>query len=87
MHTVAQLKLLREKLLEELLQIPQYRALKAMERFIGEMSAIYENMSGPHESDKESPASNSNHGKAGGADGAAQAPSKVASYLPTHRVA
>jgi hypothetical protein len=87
MHTVAQLRQLREKLLEELLQIPQYRALKAMERFIGEMSAIYENMSDPLESDKETPTSYSNHGKVGGADSSAHAPSKVASYLPTHRVA
>lgn len=42
MHAMTQLKQLREQMVEELTRIPQYRALKAMERFIGEMSAIYE---------------------------------------------
>jgi hypothetical protein len=87
MHTVAQLRQLREKLLEELLQIPQYRALKAMERFIGEMSAIYENLSDVETTDKESAASFSNHGKTNATEGGTSSTSRVAPYLPTHRVA
>lgn len=42
MHAMTKLKQLREQMLDELTQIPQYRALKAMERFIAEMSTIYE---------------------------------------------
>ncbi len=42
MHTMTQLDALRRQMVEELTQIPEYRALKAMERFIAEMSAIYD---------------------------------------------
>ncbi len=33
---------MRHQMIEELTQIPQYRALKLMERFIGELNSIYE---------------------------------------------
>jgi hypothetical protein len=59
-----------------LLQIPQYRALKAMERFIGEISAIYENLSDVDASDKET--SFANQGKPNDPVGGAATPSKVA---------
>lgn len=42
MHPMTQLKQLREQMIEELTKIPQYRALKSMERFITEMSSIYD---------------------------------------------
>ena len=42
MHPMTQLDQLRRQMAEELTQIPQYRALKTMERFIAEMSAVYE---------------------------------------------
>jgi len=42
MQTMSQLKTLREQMIEELTRIPQYRALKAMERFIDEMGGIYD---------------------------------------------
>ncbi len=54
MQTVAQLKQMREKMIEELTQIPQYRALKAMERFMGEIAAIYETPSVVPEAEKPS---------------------------------
>jgi hypothetical protein len=42
MHPVNQLKQLREQMVEQLTQIPEYQALKALERFIGELSSIYD---------------------------------------------
>jgi len=33
---------MRHQMIEELTQIPQYRALKLMERFMGELASIYE---------------------------------------------
>lgn len=42
MNPMPQLDHLRRQMAEELTQNPQYRALKALERFIAEMSAIYE---------------------------------------------
>ena len=43
-HTT-QLEEMRHQMIEELTQIPQYRALKLMERFMGELSTIYEEQS------------------------------------------
>lgn len=42
MHPMTQLDQLRRQMVEELTQIPQYRALKTMERFIAEMASIYD---------------------------------------------
>jgi hypothetical protein len=42
MNPISQLDQLRRQMAEELTQIPQYRALKAMERFIADLSVIYE---------------------------------------------
>ncbi|QGM97996.1 hypothetical protein [Methylocystis parvus] len=89
MHPMSQLDQLRRQMAEELTMIPQYRALKAMERFIAELSGIYEAPSeAPQEaesqdSDKKIAQAIENHlrGDAG--------PTivKNAAYLPIHRVA
>lgn len=42
MHPMTQLDQLRRQMVGELTQIPQYRALKTMERFIAEMASIYD---------------------------------------------
>lgn len=42
MNLMTQLEHMRHQMIEELTQIPQYRALKTMERFIAELSTIYE---------------------------------------------
>lgn len=42
---MTQLEEMRHQMIEELTQIPQYRALKLMERFMGELSTIYEEQS------------------------------------------
>lgn len=42
MNNLTKLEEMRHQMIEELTQIPQYRALKLMERFIGELSTIYE---------------------------------------------
>ena len=52
MHKMSQFKLIREQMMEEVTQIPQYRALKAMERFMGEIAEIYGASSAFSESDK-----------------------------------
>lgn len=53
MHPMTQLDILRRQMVEELTQIPQYRALKTMERFIAEMSAIYESTPSAEEEEEE----------------------------------
>lgn len=42
MNNMTQLEEMRHHMIEELTQIPQYRALKLMERFMGELASIYE---------------------------------------------
>lgn len=42
MNLMTQLEHMRHQMIEELTQIPQYRALKTMERFIAELSTIYD---------------------------------------------
>ena len=42
MDLMTQLEHMRHQMIEELTQIPQYRALKTMERFIAELSTIYD---------------------------------------------
>ncbi len=49
MQTLAQLKQIREQMNAELSRIPQYRALKAMERFIAELTQVYEGTNEPAE--------------------------------------
>ncbi len=96
MQTMNQLKQLREQMIEELTQIPQYRALKAMERFMGEMAGIYEAQPFVPESDKTefhekiSQAIDNrikrDQGPAGQPQGQPQQ-QKVTPYIPAHRVA
>lgn len=41
MQTIAQLKAMHDQMMSDLANLPQYRALKAIERFITEMNQIY----------------------------------------------
>lgn len=88
MHPMTQLDQLRRHMVEELTQIPQYRALKTMERFIAEMAAIYDTPA-PSADDETEDAQQKiaqaieNHVK--GEVGPAIV--KNAAYLPMHRVA
>jgi len=75
-------------MVEELTQIPEYRALKTMERFIAEMSAIYDSTPSVEEDESDSAQQKiaqaiENHvrGDAG------PAIVKNASYVPVQRVA
>jgi DNA transposition AAA+ family ATPase len=45
MNTLAQLKQIHDQMTAELARVPQYRALKAMERFMAELSQFYEGQS------------------------------------------
>ncbi len=89
MHPMSQLDHLRRQMAEELTQIPQYRALKAMERFIAEMSAIYET---PAEGAGDTDGEESNKKIAQAIENHLRGDSgptivKNAAYLPVHRVA
>ncbi|MBI1867106.1 MAG: hypothetical protein HYS06_02210 [Methylocystis sp.] len=88
MYTVSQLKQLREHMVEQLTQNPEYRALKAMERFIGEISNIYDSSSlaKPQEPSVQQRVSPSiEHRRE---SEAVPIPSpKVTPYIPAHRVA
>lgn len=90
MHPMSQLDQLRRQMAEELTQIPQYRALKTMERFIAEMSAIYDAPSQVEEASREEEDSEKKIAQAienhlRGETGAGIV--KNAAYLPIHRVA
>ncbi|BDV32980.1 hypothetical protein [Methylocystis iwaonis] len=41
MQTIAQLKQMRQEMIDELSKMPEYRAVQAMKKFIDEMSEIY----------------------------------------------
>jgi hypothetical protein len=90
MNPIPQLDQLRRQMAEELTHIPQYRGLKALERFIADMSAIYEHapdltMSNEvDEPNRKIAQAIENHLK--GETGPASIV-KNASYLPVHRVA
>ncbi len=89
MNPLTQLDQLRRQMAEELTQIPQYRALKATERFIADLSAIYEGPSDAHtvktdEPNRKIAQAIENHLK-GESNTAAIV--KNGSYLPVHRVA
>jgi hypothetical protein len=89
MHPMSQLDQLRRQMAEELTQIPQYRALKSMERFIAEISAIYE---APVEPVDAAEGEDSNKKIAQAIETHLRGESgptivKNAAYLPVHRVA
>lgn len=90
MQTMAQLQQIREQMIEELTQIPQYRALKAMERFMAEFAAIYETPSVIPETQKaelQDKISQAIEARIRRDAPAAAAPHKITPYIPSHRVA
>lgn len=86
MHTLIQLKQLQERMLEELNQLPQYRAMKAMDQFIHELSNIYgeEQIAEGEEFRKQISAAVESR-IAPSTVGVA--PPKITPYVPAHRVA
>lgn len=89
MNPLTQLDQLRRQMAEELTQIPQYRALKATERFIADLSAIYEGPSDTHAIKNDEPNRKiaqaiENHLKG---ESSPASIVKNGSYLPVHRVA
>lgn len=87
MHPVNELKHLREQMVEQLTQIPEYQALKAMERFISELTSIYETASVSAQAEslapKPTPVALDPRVKA---ESGALSP-RVTPYIPAHRVA
>lgn len=87
MHPVNELKQLREQMVEQLTQIPEYQALKAMERFISELTNIYETAAdaghGESIGQRTTPVSIDMRQKA---EASAVSP-RVTPYIPAHRVA
>ncbi|WP_400766678.1 hypothetical protein [Methylosinus sporium] len=86
MHPINELKQLREQMIEQLTQIPEYQALKAMERFIGELSSIYDSSNGqasePTMHKPSVAALDARH-----KSDIASASPRVTPYIPAHRVA
>lgn len=90
MHPVNELKQLREQMVEQLTRIPEYQALKAMERFIGELSNIYESpapavVQGDQEVEK--PAAPAVVESSRVKKEVVSASPRVTPYIPAHRVA
>jgi hypothetical protein len=88
MSTVAELKELREKMIERLTKIPEYQALKAMDRFIGEISGLFDAAahSSRSEGTAEKPTSAAIESKQK-SDALSNASSRVTPYIPAQRVA
>ncbi len=89
MHPITQLDEIRRLMAEELAQVSQYRALKAIERFIGELSVIYDK---PTESPAHEEVATAHSKIAQAIENHVRGDSgpaivKNASYLPVHRVA
>lgn len=86
MQPINELKQLREQMAEQLTQIPEYQALKALERFIGELTSIYEG--GAALGNAAPPAKSAPVVVDAGRkkDGGASSP-RVTPYIPAHRVA
>ncbi|MEK4035349.1 hypothetical protein WOC76_06880 [Methylocystis sp. IM3] len=89
MNPLTQLDQLRRQMAEELTQIPQYRALKATERFIADLSSIYEGPSDTlaiktDEPNRKIAQAIENHLKG---ESSPASIVKNGSYLPVHRVA
>jgi hypothetical protein len=86
MSTIADLKELREKMIERLTQIPEYQALKAMDRFIGEVTNLYDIASKQQDAsaDKLTPPATENKVKSEAATNSAP---RVTPYIPANRVA
>lgn len=90
MQPMAQLKQIREQMIEELTQIPQYRALKAMERFMAEVATIYDAPPFLPETEKaefHEKISQAIDNRAKRDAAAAVQPQKITPYIPSHRVA
>lgn len=94
MNPLLQLDQLRQQMMDELMHIPQYRALKAMERLISDLGEIYEPLSAPEQQqerlgrEREEPSRKiaqaiENHLKRDSSSSVV----KNGSYLPVHRVA
>lgn len=86
MHPLNELKQLREQMIDRLTQIPEYQALKAMERFIAEMTSIYE----PGATQQEPPAQKQTPSIAEARlknDTLIGSSPRVTPYVPAHRVA
>lgn len=87
MHPINELKQLREQMIEQLTQIPEYQALKAMERFIGELSNIYDGANAPAQNEaslhKATVAALDSRHKNDVSSGSP----RVTPYIPAHRVA
>ncbi|PWB82608.1 MAG: hypothetical protein C3F11_11125 [Methylocystaceae bacterium] len=88
MHPIAELKQLREQLAEQLSHIPEYQALKAMDRFIAELTSIYQPAAGSAQHapsvQKQAPSILEPRPKS---DAVAASSPRVTPYVPAHRVA
>ncbi len=88
MQKMSQLKQIREQMMEELTQIPQYRALKAIDRLMGEIAEIYsptQILSGANAAEDQEKNSSTLDSRA--RDGGAVSLQKITPYIPAHRVA
>ncbi len=88
MTPIAHLEQIRRQMVEELTQIPEYRALKSMERFIAEMSLIYDSPAAEPPELQHSAESKIAQVIENAIKGEpAPAIMKNAAYIPVHRVA
>lgn len=89
MQTMSQLKNMHEQMAAELARLPQYRALKAMDRFLAELSQIYDGETRSPEKDNDAIRDKINMAIESriGADTLSMNSTKVTPYIPGHRVA
>jgi hypothetical protein len=89
MQTMAQLRELHDRMMSDLASLPKYKALKAMDRLIGEMSLIYASDAVSSERNAETLQQRVNAAieSRAASDLIPNAPSRVSAYVPGERVA
>ena len=89
MSMLTELRQMQDQMVAELTQVPLYRALKALDRFINEVETIYQQPSEPESAEETSEKlTRAIEARIKAQDAAAQASTpKVSAYVPAQRVA
>jgi hypothetical protein len=87
MSTIADLKELREKMIERLTKIPEYQALKAMDKFIGEVTTLFETANDTRQELSAEKTTSAPLESVSKNEPTALATSRVTPYVPAQRVA
>jgi hypothetical protein len=87
MQPVSQLREMHERMMADLAALPQYRALKAMDRLIGELTQIYADAPSPERAEEAMQHKLDAAIESRIASDLLQNPTRVSAYVPSARIA